>query len=109
MNGPAIVRPSQQAEVYGLDRDGLEGTEMASLFIIPLISAGHWLRCLFQYRKEKASTLDLAYFPTCPLISKQMSKKRGRITGTKPLNNRAERLTGGNRNKLWGMGGKVFF
>lgn len=26
--------------------------------------------------REKAVTLDLAYFPTCALISKQMAKKR---------------------------------
>lgn len=42
-------------------------------------TVGHRLQHLFKNRREEnAVTLDLAYFPTCPLISKQMAKKKKR-------------------------------
>lgn len=40
-------------------------------------AVGRRLQHLFKKQEgEKAVTLDLAYFPTYPLISKQMAKKK---------------------------------
>lgn len=57
-----------------------------------LCTVGHRLQHLFKNRREEnAVTLDLAYFPTCPLISKQMAKKQSGLEGrtnAKLLNDR---------------------
>lgn len=59
--------------------------------------------------REKAVTLDLAYFPTCPLISKQMAKKRKKkkesgLEGgacAKLLNNRVESFRWKRQRRVW--------
>lgn len=61
------------------------------LFLLHLHAVGCCLQHLFKTGGRKAVTLDLAYFPTCPLISKQMAKKKSGLEGgksTQLLNNR---------------------